>query len=315
MGLPGDVLSIPGNQYVFDRLQEVLATKEAIAFVGAGASAGLYPLWDGLIRQLADEAVKRGSASDADRVTWLRIATRNPQQAVRGIKDSLDRPVYRAVLARIFGYQTGDDGKPFTPIQRLLLELPFQGYVTTNYDPGLLEARSVVRPNVRVTGYANSTWQDADAVRLWLTGEVFGEHACPVLYAHGIYEKSETIVLGVEEYREAYRAGAFRELIRKLWSQEHLVFVGFGFADRWFDVVAEEIGDLTRQAAGEPRHVAILGLPTDEPYSPQRRGYYRNAYGTEVLLYPAQVTERDGVRQEDHGRLRTILEELVRPFR
>jgi SIR2-like domain len=313
MGLPDDVLTIPGNPFVLDRLRELLATERAIAFVGAGASAGLYPLWDGLIRQLADEAVTRGRATEADRTTWLRIAPRSPQQAVRGIKDKLRRPVYGAVLTRIFGYQTGDDGKPFTPIQRLLLQLPFRGYVTTNYDPGLLEARSTVRPRVRATGYA--TWQDADAVRRWQTDEAFGEHACPVMYAHGIYEKSDTIVLGVEEYRQAYQAGAFRELISKLWSQEHLVFVGFGFADTWFDVVAEEIRGLTRHAAGEPRHVAILGVPQDEEYSPQLRDSFHDAYDTEVLLYPVQVTERDGARQEDHSRLRTILEELVRPFR
>jgi hypothetical protein len=45
----------------------VIATEEAIAFVGAGASSGLYPLWAELIRQLADEAVKQGLAEDADR--------------------------------------------------------------------------------------------------------------------------------------------------------------------------------------------------------------------------------------------------------
>jgi SIR2-like domain len=313
MALPDDILGIPGNEYVLGRLRELLAAKRAIAFVGAGASAGLYPLWDGLIRQLADEAVKRGGATDADRATWLRIAPRNPQQAVRGIKDSLGRQVYGAVLAHIFGYQTGDDGKPFTPIQRLLLELPFRGYVTTNYDPGLLEARSAVLSGVRATGYA--TWQDSDLVRRWQTGEVFEARACPVLYAHGSYEKSDTIVLGVGEYRQAYQAGAFRELIGKLWSQEQLVFVGFGFSDDWFDVVAEQVLGLTaRQAAGEPRHVAVLGLPDDEEYSPELRGVFRDAYDAELVLYPVRVTEHEGVRHQDHGRLVTILEDLARPF-
>ena len=173
-----------------------------------------------------------------------------------------------AVLARIFGYQSGDDGKPFTPIQRPSLELPFRGYVTTNYDPGLLEARSAVRAGVRATGYA--TWQDADAVRRWYTGEIFAEpQACPMLYAHGIFEKTDTIVLGVGEYRQAYQAGAFRELVGKLWPQDHLVVVGFGFAD---DLVecgrrARSWPDGSGRAAGEPRHVVVLGLPPNESYS------------------------------------------------
>ena len=314
MAPPDDVLDIPGNEYVLGRLRELLATEQAVAFVGAGASAGLYPLWDGLIRQLADEAVKRGLASDADRATWLRIAPHSPQQAVRGIKDRLGRSVYGAVLAGIFGYRTGEDGKPFTSIQRLLLELPFRGYVTTNYDPGLLEARAAVRPGVRATGYA--TWQDADAVRRWQTGEVFGEpQAYPVLYAHGIFEKSDTIVLGAGEYREAYRPGAFRELVGNLWSQGHLVFVGFSFSDAWFNVVAEQVLGLTaRQAAGEPRHIAVLGLSADEEYSLELRGVFRDAYDSEVLLYPVQVIERDGIGHQDHGRLLTVLEKLPRPL-
>ena len=37
---------------------------------------------------------------------------------------------------------------------------------------------------------------------------------------------------------------------------------------------------------GEPRHVAIVGLPDRKPYSPELRGMFRNAYDSEVLPYP-----------------------------
>jgi tetratricopeptide (TPR) repeat protein len=303
------VISIPGNQHALERLRGLLAAEQPIAFVGAGASVGLYPLWGGLLAQLADEAVSRGLASDADRVAWLRIAALNPQQAVRGIKERLGRQTFGAVLRRIFGYQNGDDGNPFTFTHRVLLELGFRGYVTTNYDPGLLEARRVVRPEVAATGYA--TWQDGDLLRRWLTGEVFEEHSCPILYAHGVFERSDTVVLGAGEYREAYRAGLFRQLVDKLWSQERLVFIGFGFTDAWFGVVAEQVLDLTaHQAAGEPRHIAIVGLPDGQDYSPELRGLFRDAYDAEVLLYPMAVSERRGVRHEDHSLLGAILTEL-----
>ncbi len=45
---------IPGNEHAFQQLTEVLASEKAIAVVGAGASAGLYPLWDPLIHLCPD---------------------------------------------------------------------------------------------------------------------------------------------------------------------------------------------------------------------------------------------------------------------
>lgn len=306
------IISVPGNNHVLKRLRELLAAGQSIAFVGAGASAGLYPLWGGLLAHLADEAMNRGLASEADRAQWLRIAAVSPQQAVRGIKERLGRQTYGDVLRRIFGYRIGDDGNPFTPTHQLLLELPFRGYATTNYDPGLLEARRVARPEVAATGYA--TWQDSDQVRRWLTGEVFQEHGCPILYAHGVFERSDTIVLGAGEYREAYREGLFQRLVAKLWSQEHLVFVGFGFSDSWFGVIAEQVLNLTaHQAAGEPRHIAIVGLPEGEEYSPALRDMFRDAYDAEVLIYPVAVGDPLTIPQEDHHLLGALLAGVHRP--
>jgi hypothetical protein len=308
-----DVLDIPGNEHVLDRLWQLLGAEQAIAFVGAGASAGLYPLWGGLIRQLAQEPVTLGLATAADRDYWLRTAERSPQQAVRGIRESLGRQVYGEVLRGIFGYRKGPDGRQCTEVHASLLRLPFRGYVTTNYDPGLLEARLLERPAVGATGYA--TWRDSDMVRRWQTGDIFDEHPCPILYAHGAWERSDTIVLGIGEYRDAYRPGTFRELVNGLWARDRLVFVGFGFNDAWFEVVADEVLTRTaREAAGKPRHVAVVGLPDDEPYTPQLRRQFADAYDAEVLVYPVQVTERDGVRHQDHGRLGAVLEELARPF-
>ena len=47
--------AIPGNEHAFERLRALLDGGSAIAFVGAGALTGLYPLWGGLIASLVDE--------------------------------------------------------------------------------------------------------------------------------------------------------------------------------------------------------------------------------------------------------------------
>jgi hypothetical protein len=54
----------PGNDHALDRLREIVGSGQAIAFVGAGASAGLYPLWGELIRLLISEAERRGCPAE-----------------------------------------------------------------------------------------------------------------------------------------------------------------------------------------------------------------------------------------------------------
>ncbi len=75
---------IPGNEHALERLRDGLDTKTAIAFVGAGASAGLYPLWGQLINVLIEEASRRGLADDATCQLWRGMAASRPQQAIRG---------------------------------------------------------------------------------------------------------------------------------------------------------------------------------------------------------------------------------------
>jgi len=57
-----DVLSVAGNRPVFETLVSILKAGKAIAFVGAGASAGMYPLWGRFIELLADHVVAEGKA-------------------------------------------------------------------------------------------------------------------------------------------------------------------------------------------------------------------------------------------------------------
>ncbi len=85
-----DWRDIPGNQCAFDRLRGLVQEGKAIAFVGAGASAALYPLWAELIRRLADKAVRSGRSTDADRASWLHMYTDYPDEVVRSIKTALD---------------------------------------------------------------------------------------------------------------------------------------------------------------------------------------------------------------------------------
>ena len=296
---------MPGNEDAYDRLREVVATGEAIAFVGAGASAGLYPLWTELIRRLADEAVKQGVATDADRVFWLAAGTK-PQQAVRGIKQALGDGAYAEALRRNFDTRKGLDGNYFTPLHGRLVRLAFRGFVTTNYDLGLVHARNMLRQDPR-SSFA--TWKEQDEIHRWLTDAIFRERPCPILFAHGVYDRSDTIVLGADEYREAYKNDPYAQLFDKLWGQSRLVFAGFGFSDPWLDFLAElVITQVAARKSAAPQHLAIIGLKEEDAYTSERRRYFRDAYNAYALFYPISVAPEGA---EDHAALLGILDALA----
>ena len=71
-----DILAIDGNRAVYQCLQALLTDGAAMAFIGAGASFPLYPLWGQLIELLADEPRRWGLADDAYKQQWLRTAPR-----------------------------------------------------------------------------------------------------------------------------------------------------------------------------------------------------------------------------------------------
>jgi hypothetical protein len=52
-------------------LRDYLATGQAVAFLGAGVSAPLYPLWNGLIGELVDTAAGRLDDRQADSLRAL----------------------------------------------------------------------------------------------------------------------------------------------------------------------------------------------------------------------------------------------------
>ena len=235
-----EILDLPGNRRVFDALAELLRAEQAIAFVGAGASAGMYPLWGQFIDQLADHAAAEGKAEAKDAARWKADKTSSPQQRVNVIVRKLGEDRYRNFLKATFGPRYHSEGKRYTPTHAALVRLPFRGYVTTNYDPALEFARMDLRPGCLTTG--TPTWQDDDEVHRWLTGDVFAEeHACPMLWLHGYWQRPQGIVLNAGEYGQAYKPGVYRKTFERLWEQDHLVFAGFGFNDPQFTFMVGEI--------------------------------------------------------------------------
>ena len=77
-------------------LQRYLNDGTAIAFLVSGASAPLYPLWEGLVAELIDLA---SDALDDDRAkTYQQMVATNPDTVVELIRQELGPLVFRETL-------------------------------------------------------------------------------------------------------------------------------------------------------------------------------------------------------------------------
>ena len=303
----GDILAIDGNRAVYERLQALLADGSAMAFVGAGASFPLYPLWPQLIEALADEPVQRGLADAADKAQWLRAAAQKPLHVAARIHDRLRDNFYHTFLYETFKDRVGADGLGYTPAQAALARANFKALVTTNYDAGLVEARRVLWPDIRDTGFA--VWNQNFQIDRWASGDLFRDGSpCPILFAHGHFADPPGVVLDSGSYHRAYQNTPYRRLFENLWTQEHLVFAGFSFNDAVLAQIADEVlWSTARQGGGAPRHVAILGLDEEHEYTPEMRHEYLEPFNAEVLFYPVRRGD-DG--RPDHSALQVLLESL-----
>jgi hypothetical protein len=174
-----DILAIPGNRPVYQRLRELLEARQAIAFAGAGVSAPLYPLWEGLLKALAEAPVARGLATAADAEYWIRTALNRPLQVASQIHLKLTDAHYYPFL-----HETFKDRPPyFIPAHDALIRCNFKAWITTNYDQGLVEAGRARRQEIRETGFA--IWNQTAEMERWLSGDRLVEASGPILFAHG----------------------------------------------------------------------------------------------------------------------------------
>lgn len=302
-----DFQKFPGNDHVYKKLKELFQDERLrpIAFVGAGASAGLYPLWGQLITMLIDFAVQEAGVTPQEAARWKSDTDTTPQRRVTRLQQKLGDALFNRFLMNTF--RKSKDGRLYTEVHAALLRLPFRGYVTTNYDSALDCARAKLRATT-TTGMP--TWQHTEIVADWRNGDIFLAEDCPMLWLHGHWQAPGGIVLNVGSYGEAYTKGIYRSTFRELWLREHMVFCGFGFNDPQFKFMVPEFLYEEKEASALPRHVAILGweMPGDgaepDPGAVQeKREDYEAEYKVRILFYP--------VYKGDHSELGRVLESLL----
>ena len=87
------------NKPGLSALREYLDSGQAVAFLGAGVSAPLYPLWAALIGELVEAAAPRLGEPEA--ATCRALAASSPEEVVEIVRTRLGTAIYREVLRTI----------------------------------------------------------------------------------------------------------------------------------------------------------------------------------------------------------------------
>jgi SIR2-like domain len=296
------VLLADVNTPGLSQLRSILSDGHAVAFLGAGASAPLYPLWEELTSQLLDRASEHLSP---ETLRTCRIeAQGSPDAVVELLQRQLHPADYRETLRALFRQRRDPtSGQTWTPVQELVARCNFRGVITTNYDPGIINARLAVRPSVTLTGFAS--WIDDEALERWRSHDVFRGDEFPVLYAHGQHNQPGSIVLATSQYGQAYE-GKLPQVLSSMFAEGHLVWVGFSFRDAQIRAILKQFA---REQLRSVRHVALLPWDPGGPRQPQPsdpRALVALAaieLGARVVLYPA--------KPGSHHALELLLGELV----
>ena len=301
------------------KLIELVASGEAILIVGAGSSARVgHVTWDGLLEELEDLANRCGTGLDQTRKD-------DPLEYAKDIKSHIEKTddigKYYDLLDQLF--------KPKSPaydeFHRLLIDLPFRGILTTNYDSVLEAALFDKKIEAKLEGKEIPPIDETplviglDAPRLiheFLLARNNDPHIPQrIAHLHGLHRYRESIILSSEDYVENYglrvkkngedqgnedRWTFHRKLLWAVLATRRVVFVGFSMEDPYFNKMLEIVStDLW--GWNKSIHFAIMGISAEDKEdiqdSKDKADRLKSKYGIETVFY--EVVEKSHKRLED----------------
>ncbi len=255
------------NERLFGELADLIASGEAVAFVGAGSSMSAgFDGWSGLLEKLATHADHVSAGFVRENASGGRANLDYANRIRDWIVEHGKREAYHKAIAKIFFR-----AKPFPGLTQFhsdLVRLPFRAFVTSNYD-GVIEAAIAKEFPAHGEPQPVPIWNGkgsllSPAFRAVSTREPI-QH---VIHVHGYYDIGHSIILCRDDYFQAY---GFKDLalplgfasspstsivgvsapdptqlfmlVTALLAMRRLVFVGFSWSDDFFAEVLGRVSD------------------------------------------------------------------------
>lgn len=216
----------------FDRL----GGSGVVAFVGSGPScdAGL-PSWPDLLRRVAVEVgLEQEVEKYLNRREFLKVAEfLASQRSERDIQERVAKQIERG-------------GQGPTAIHKLIVNLPFAGIITTNYDLLLTRADTAQNFKSPMT-YLNSGLRSKLNERF-------------ILHLHGHVGDPQSIIITRQGYDYIQlKEERIRQFLAGVFQLRSVLFIGFGFADDHIDDLLRDLKDT--DAMGESSVFGLIASP------------------------------------------------------
>jgi len=259
-----------------------IADGNCVVFVGAGLSLGAgLPGWPDLLRRMVDWAEKH-SKDMSDRAQLEELIEDGELLLVaEEMRERLGEDDFQEFMNEVF---CAPDLK-LTDVHKLLPGIPFAAVLTSNYD-NLLESAYAT-----ANGKIPTTFTQKDYPKL---ARALRKRDFYVLKVHGTIDRIETVILGINDYREVmYNNKAYRDYLTALFSTKTVLFLGFALTDPDLLMFLNEMRATFSYYTG--KHYALMHV---EEVPSIKQKWFEKHYNVQIIPY------------EDHSEVPVFLEQL-----
>ena len=317
------------NDEARHRLTQVLdQPRQALLLVGSGASQFVgYPSWPVLLEQLREELIPEDSfPPDLDLLEKADFV----HARLRTYSDAEDRRrQYHQHLEATFRPRPHHNHDNF---HRTLVQMPFCGVATTNYDSVLESAIGSVRAERDLDVQCHPIdlcIQRPHRVFQFLRDLSASHTVSSVLHIHGYWEHPEHIILTSADYKRRYGLPnrqqtpvadetaapttdldtLHRKVVWSLLTMRPVLFVGFSLQDPAFTLMLDLVKKDFDLPPRPPSHFALLPsqVGTNQAQQQQDNAAYLRRLGVLPVFYHVTI---DPSGRENHDALPALIEEV-----
>jgi hypothetical protein len=262
------------SQFVKEAIPQQLITlfkdKRASLFIGAGLSIAVgLPDWYGLLSELIKKVgdVVADSKEYVDECSKI-LNDKNFLTIAEEVREKLGQDEFNKYIRERFVDNRPDPNEVF----KLLVELPYNYIITTNYDYLIEDAYAYV--------YRRSakkyTYQKAQAMadNIW-NGYQF------ILKAHGDADEPDKIILTDKDYRNIINAEiGYKSILHVLFTTNSILFLGSSLTDPELNLLLNYLKHSYHD--GGPTHYALMDKTRLTPILTER---WRKDYGINIISY------------------------------
>lgn len=266
------------------RLIESINNGQCAIFIGSGISSRLftkqrkkYPNWNELISALNQWAKDHDLVSDIDYDLISEMITKK-NYIISGqiLKDKMTKTDFGEFLESIFR-----NDSIFDHLHDLILDIPFAFCLTTNFD-SILESAYMYKYGKTLPTFTPD--------QIEMANTFFSENKYFLFKLHGSYERSDTITLTMDDYRNLHHQSSYIDLLKNIFLSKTVLFTGFSYSDPDIEFIVSE---LAYNFKSENRMHYLL-VPQNS-YNNLEQDYMKNKERITIIEYENSDGSHNGV--------------------